>query len=315
MERKIGRWYQLQIETEDAVIETAADGSKRIASTSINNVTITHPTTVEFEVVRNNLASANSASFKIYNLSAETRNRIFKDPFAMEDLRAIQFTAGYKDGTDVLLGMIFNGQMRSAISYRQGTEWITEIEAFDGAFGMANSTISMTVGKGTEKIDVIKTLVEAMPGVKGPVSGSAKETLKRGVTLMGNAGTIIKEMAAGNFSIDNGVAYVLNDNEVIEGDVKIIKSESGLIGVPRRAKNFLEFDMMFEPRLKINQMIKLTSNLTDAIGAKRVLAPSFNGEYKVIGLQHRGTISGAVCEDAMTTVTVLFDASLLTVPQ
>jgi hypothetical protein len=315
MERKIGRWYQLQIETDDAVIETAPDGSKRIVSTSINHVTITHPTTVEFEVTRNNLASANSASFKIYNLSAETRNRIFRDPFAMEDLRAIQFTAGYKDGTDVLLGMIFNGQMRSAISYRQGTEWITEIEAFDGAFGMANSTISMTVGKGADKIDVIKTLVEAMPGVKGPVSGNIKETIKRGVTLMGNAGTIIKEMAAGNFSIDNGVAYVLNDNEVIEGDVKIIKSESGLIGVPRRSKNFLEFDMMFEPRLKINQMIKLTSDLTAAIGAKRVLAPSFNGEYKVIGLTHRGTISGAVCEDAITTVTVLFDASLITVPQ
>lgn len=318
MERKYNRYHMLEIETREAITVTLPDGSMTIdlPSGNINHVTLEYPITVKFDITRNNLADANHATFEIYNLNEATRNRIFKDPFAGADRRGIQFTAGYQhEETDpvtgqkkieTLVGRLFNGEMRSALSYRRGTEWVTEIECYDGAFGMANGNVSLSLSLGTEKKDILRKLVELMPGISGPVmKETTGEKLKRGVALMGNCLQLVKELANGQFCIDDGKAYILKDNECINGEIQVINTASGLIGSPKRAKNFIELDMMFEPRLKVNQWVRLESpNISAVLGGRSEAAKLRQGEYKVVGLKHRGTISGAVCEDAITTVTL-----------
>lgn len=307
MDNKWGRYYSLQIETLDQEVIEAQGTVKTTDKLVINNVTITSPLTLKFDVTRHNLADANSASFEIYNLSEATRNRIFKDPWATADKRAIQLTAGYqrKGEKDAIIGMIFNGEMRSAMSFRRGTEWVTEIEAFNGAFAMANGTISESFAAGTTTGDLMRSLAAAMPGVKNVAIGKDDNKIKRAVELMGNAAQLIQEIANGKFSIDGDTAYVLKDYECVNGDIQVINTDSGLIGVPRRAKNFIELDMFFEPRLKINQWVRLESrNIAAAVGGIPQAARALQGEYKVIGLTHKGTISDAVCEDLMTTVSL-----------
>lgn len=318
MQRKYNRYHMLEIETRDAITVTLPDGSMTInlPSGNINHVTLEYPLTVKFDISRNNLADANTATFEVYNLNEATRNRIFKDPFAGADRRGIQFTAGYQhDETDpvtgvkkieTLVGRLFNGEMRSALSYRRGTEWITEIECYDGAFGMANGNVSLSISLGTEKKDILKKLIELMPGISGPVMNETSgEKVKRGVALMGNCLQMVKDLADGQFCIDDGKAYILKDNECINGEIQVINTASGLIGSPKRAKNFIELDMMFEPRLKVNQWVRLESpNISAALGGLSEAAKRRQGEYKIVGLKHRGTISGAVCEDVTTTVTL-----------
>ncbi len=51
--------------------------------------------------------------------------------------------------------------------------------------------------------------------------------------------------------------------------------------------------MIFEPRMFVNQLVALES--TESY---------FNGEYAVMGITHRGTISGAICGDAITTLSL-----------
>jgi len=92
-------------------------------------VSIASPITLQLNVIRNTLASANTGTFRIYNLKPETRNRIFHDRNSTTVLRKIKVQAGYEDESP--LPTIFLGDIQTAYSSRQGADWVTEIQAFD----------------------------------------------------------------------------------------------------------------------------------------------------------------------------------------
>lgn len=94
--------------------------------------------------------------------------------------------------------------------------------------------------------------------------------------------------------IDKGELNVLDKNEVVPGDILVINSKSGLLGSPKRAQQYLEFDMLFEPRLKLAQAIELQSSSI----------VWFNQLYKVYGIEHKGVISPVECGKVTTKVTL-----------
>ena len=101
---KFNRQWQLKLETAEEEV-----------------VTLTSPLTVEFNIVRNTLASANTASFSVKNLSKETRDKIYKDLYDVETFRAIQFLAGYDDlNPQANFPMLFNGTIKQAYNNRKG---------------------------------------------------------------------------------------------------------------------------------------------------------------------------------------------------
>ena len=76
-------------------------------------VTITSPLTLEFVVNRQMLGSCNTGSFKILNLSPETRAKVYRDPFNLT-YRTLQLQAGHAGS----LQTIFKGNVLSACSFR-----------------------------------------------------------------------------------------------------------------------------------------------------------------------------------------------------
>lgn len=280
---KFGRKYTLSIEV--------AGGQK---------TEIQLPLTLEFDVRRNSLSSANTASFRIYNLSERTRNLIYFDRYNITEFRAIQLRAGY----DKFTPLIFNGTVRQAYSYREGVNMITSIECYDGGFGMVNGFTAQTIGIGTSATDVVRSLAASLPGLSAePIVGAFNTINKRGEVLFGNTWQIISQKTGGLANIDNGQLKALQNNEVINGTVTKINSASGLLGSPKRSDALLDFDMLFEPALTIGQVVDLESS-TNRI---------FNGRYKVMGLTHRGTISDAVAGDCTTTVSLWLGTQILEV--
>jgi len=272
---KLGRIYILKVEVSNT-----------------EYVEISNPFTLEFSVTRSNMASANSANFVIYNLAEKTRNKIFKDQFDISTYRAIQLFAGYGK----TLTRVFNGNMRSAYSFRQGPNFKTEIECYDGGFSMSNGFISQTMPAGTQQVAVIQVLMNSLPKVGEKVIGNSfLEQSKRGIALFGNPAELLKQFTNGSFYIDNQNAYALAKDEVIPGDLDTIESSTGLLETPRRSENMLELNMLFEPRLVIAQEVELASTT----------AKNFNGAYKVVGLSHRGVISGSVGGECRTSVSLL----------
>ena len=282
---KFGRKYTLAIEVA---------GGQRTE--------ITLPLTIDFDVRRNSMSSANTANFRIYNLGERTRNLIYFDRYNISEFRAIQLRAGY----DKFTPLIFNGTVRQAYSYREGVNMVTDVECYDGGFQMVNGFTSQTIGIGTTATEVVRSLAASLPGLSAsPIVGAFNTINKRGEVLFGNTWQIIGQKTGGLANIDNGQVKALQNNEVITGEITEISSSTGLLGSPKRGDALIEFDMIFEPRLTIGQVLELKSS-TNRI---------FNGRYKVMGVQHRGTISDAVAGTAVTTVSLWLGTQVLQVIQ
>ncbi len=292
MDNKFKRNYVLTVET---------------APRSSEYITIKPPFTIEFDVQRNALSSANVCKFTIYNLSQKNRDRILKDWMNPSDIRKVYFNAGYGDGPNFPL--VFTGYISLAQSVRRGVDFLTNIECFDGGDAYSNANLSNTqFSKGTSNKTIVQNMISQMKpyGVEMGAVGDIPGTISRGNSFAGNAIESIQAITGGadnsGFFIDNGKANYLSDNEHIAAtDIPVISSASGLLGTPVREQTFLTFDILFEPRLFIGQKIKLDS----------LTAKNYNTYYKVISLHHRGMISESVCGNATTTIGV-YHAGFLT---
>ena len=286
LHRKFKRQYILKVETN---FQSGADKYVQIA----------YPITVEFTISRHNCAAANTAQFVIYNLAPSTRSLIYKDLTDLDSkyLRAIQFYAGYADAPGDLLPQCLNGTIKQAYSQRSGSDFKTTIEAYDGMPSTGIYQVSRTIPAGTPQAEAIATLANDA-GVKGKMTISQKfDTIsKRAASFMGSPLDQLSQASNGGFYIDSGNAYALDVTDIIPGDIQEISEDNGLLGTPKKGQAYIDIEMLFEPRLKPSQLINLVS----------ATEPRFNGTYKVTGIVHRGTISGATCGDCRTTVTMLF---------
>lgn len=248
------------------------------------NVVVTLPITCEFEIRRAALASAQTATFRLYNLGDRTAGLIQKDWFnAIADVRAIQFSAGYMDEATT---MIFNGTLKQAQTYlRPGSvDRTTEIEAFDGGAAMSNGFSLRTIAAGTQFTDLIKNLAKDLPGIGNTANiGALPGSTKRGATFVGNTWNYIFQLSGGLAVIDDKKLKILNPDEYIGEDVPEINASAGLMGSPERYLNMMRVRMIFEPKFTIGQLVSLNSSTLK----------KFNGLYKVMGITHRGIISPA----------------------
>lgn len=304
--RKFGRVCRL-------VIETSPDASPLRISTGVNNH-LTIPSagqpmdelTIEFTINRKSWLSTQTGSFRIYGLRPETRDAIFKDAFAWTQFRAIQFFAGYQ----TFMPRIFNGTVLRAYSEKDGENVITVIDAFDGGGQMTNTFSSLPANGSQTAATVITRLASSMVGIQGPpVVGDFPVANLRGEVQFGNTWGLIRQKSNGQATITDGVVYVLQLNEGILGGqitdittiptdaaVPLINSDTGLLGAPRRTGIMVEWDMLFEPRLTMFQVVAIQSTFNRR----------FNGVYKVMGVRHHGVVSKAVLGDYQTTAQFLF---------
>jgi hypothetical protein len=283
------RNYILTVDVTERSLDTF------LGSSLLNNVvpsqilTIKPPFTLEFDIIRNVLSSANTASFRIYNLAEKNRKKLYKDPYTTALYKGLQLHAGYGA---LALPTIFRGNVFQGGSVREGVNYITTLECFDAGFAFVNSETAKQFPKGTPTSTIMKEITKDLPNVSPGAVGSYPTTIPRGNSYSGNSADLLRDISNGGFFVDLEKANILQDNEYIQGDLEIIDSDSGLLGTPRREGTLLQFDILFEPRLIIGQKIHLDSST----------ASNFNGDYKIMSIHHRGTISEAVCGDAITTV-------------
>ena len=276
MQGKFGRNYRLDIFTPQG-----------------KQITIAPPFSIQFSINRNTLASANKGSMTLYNLAPNTRNQIYKDRFSITEYWRISLNAGYGDR----LHNVFTGNIFEAYSYKQGTEWITSLDCFDGMDAIQNGFTSMTVEADTPKENILSNIVNDMPNViKGLFGSIAEGEAPRGKSLMGQSSAVLSQETDDKYFIDNEIVNILNDSEVLPGAV-ISLDPDDLLGTPRRREAFLDLPTLFEPQVKIGKVYNIES-----------LEARYNGQYKIMGFTHNVTISSAAAGQATTNLSLYFGA-------
>lgn len=278
---KYNRNYEL-------IIEERGDTVDSIVS---KNIIIKRPFTLEFDIVRKTFPSCNNGSFRVYNLKETTRNKIRFDFYDFGILRSISLKAGYGEKN---LATVFEGNISQALSTREGNNFVTQIEAYEGGFAYSNAFTNREFPKGLDVKSVIKDLIKSLEqyGVTEGAIGDFSGKLGRGNSYSGNTLDLLNSLTGGSFYIDNGKLHCLKDNEYLNGETLVITQESGLLGAPAMENAFVKVDMLFEPRVYLGQRVQLESTVSRRL----------SGFYKVISIHHRGTISDAICGDSITTL-------------
>ena len=274
---------------------------------------IQYPITCNFDITRNQTSSMNSCHFEFLNLSKKNRDDLYCD-FYQGSSRMIHFRAGYGNN----LMTCFTGTITEAHSRREGVDFITEITCFDGGYSYGNNQSSFTLPSGSTQSIVLTRLLADLKNPDGslvPLGAAIGKsylvdmngqviTLKRDTPFDGPTVELLKQFTNNGFFIDQGKAYIMADSDyALNSNLQVINASSGLLNTPVREQTILHFDMLFEPGLTIGQRITLISETN----------PMVNRNYKVISVKHHGTISDAVCGEAITTVGLEYGAGKATV--
>jgi hypothetical protein len=265
-------------------------------------ISIANPFTIEFEVIRNLLGSSNKATFRIYNLSPITRDKIRKDSWSLSVIRPIAFKAGYNQK----LSNVFVGNISTAFSYREGVDYITQIECFGGSAALTNSFVSKQFRRGATLKTVMRSMLDELKskGIQPGAVGDYTEELSRGNSFVGNTAQVVQEISGGGMFIDNGKAHILKDDEVLKGELRTITSELGVLETPILEYTGVNLKIIFEPRFIIGQKVALDLKTFQNFNS-RVINPRTKqvyGEYKITQIQHSGIISEAVAGSATTSL-------------
>lgn len=263
-------------------------------------IEVAYPFTCRFSTSANlNASNCGKCHMQLLNLSETVQKKLYKDNYNAKKYILMEFYAGYQDE----MPLIFYGFVSQCYSYRESgaVDYITEIQANSNQLITIYGFNNVTIAKDTKFEDVIKTLTEQFPWYKPRYITPKIKPLASNKTFIGQTLDLLgREYGQYDIYIDKGELNVLDKNEVVPGDILVINSESGLLGSPRRAEQYLEFDMIFEPRLKLAQAIELESSSI----------VWFNQLYKVYGTEHKGIISPVEGGKVNTKVTLFLGDDL-----
>jgi hypothetical protein len=294
MTQKFGRNYRLTIDVKDG----------------LGLIVIEPPLTMRFWVRRDILSSVNNASIDVYNLSLANRRRIFQDrnnlgpanPDATDangkptGRRSAKLEVGYGG----LIYTVWQGDIWTASSAREGVDIVTRIESLTGIYDLAASQINLSLPAGTTLTQAFQQLAGQMPNTKIGYISNFPQTFGKAVVLNGKPWDLIQQYAQGiaHAYIDNDKIFIMSTGiapgsklDVIASSaqqIPVFNADTGLLETPRREQALISITTLLEANVQINSVIQINS----------VVEPAFDGQYSVVGLQHSGTISGAVNGDA-----------------
>lgn len=277
MSLKFNRDYRILIELTDG---TALD--------------IKPPFTIDFTIQRQTLSTANSLDLNILNLNPAIRRQLFQDRYLIEGFNKIVVQAGYNNElSTVYVGNIYEAQSQS----RGGdTEVITQIKSRDGFLDVALTQSNRTFNSNTSAKEIINALINDLPNVKKGGVGGFDKVYKRPVTVEGNSYENIKKYSNNNTFIDNNKIYALDQSEILPGSAYVLDESTGLLETPVKQETLLRLKTLFAPQLNVGRIANVKSRIE----------PIFNGQYKIIGLTHSGTISEGVGQNDLTTDVTMF---------
>lgn len=291
---KVNRRFQLIIQPTD---RTSLLPGNQI----FNPVIIETPFTLELMIQRDLYSSVNVATLRVMNLNKNTRSKIRKDQQDYGNLKQVILKAGYNDNLFTCL----SGTISIANSNRESDTWVTQIEAYDGGGAWQNANISQQfqAAGGTTLKSVATNLIDSLSEFglqRGAIGDLGGLTLTRGNSYAGPTLSVLGDLSKGGLFIDNGVVNILGPNECLQTSIPVINSRSGLLGTPVLENQRILFDMLFAPEIKLGQLVNLQVINSDNSSQQVAI----NGLHKVVGIRHRGTISGSVCGDAVTSLTL-----------
>jgi hypothetical protein len=230
------------------------------------------------------------AEISIYNLSRASEQKVF------DQYRSITLQAGYRE----LFGPIFAGQIINVQRSREGVDRVTKMFCRAGGRAIATTTANRTFAANTSMLDAI-SYCAGLFGFPVDFVGQWNDLPLAigGYMISGDARARLAELSiAYGFSwiIENGVMVLIRGQASRDGDVYVLRSDTGMIGSPEVTEVGIEVEAALNPVVKIGRRIRVDSaspQLTfSGVYWRNVKQTIGVGEYAVNAVMHQGDTHG-----------------------
>lgn len=248
-------------------------------------VIVTPPMRIEFSADKSVIGGLNRMTLRVYNLNETHRLALVKDAEESRQI-PISLSVGYRD----VLHLVFRGTIHRGQNYREGADFVTELECLDGGFDFLNSFTSVTVKGKTVAVDAI--LADMPNTAKGKLR--TQEPLLRPKVLVGQSATLLDAMMNDDetWYIADEKLYIIKDDEVVSTYVPVVTAKTGLLNTPTREFSKVTFETLMNPTLKIGGLCSLESQS----------APHLNGVYKLYSMGYAGDTHGTDWKQTVTAM-------------
>lgn len=257
---------------------------------------------IVFAVKRGDTQTPNSLRARIYNVAPETVALVQKE------FKRVVLQAGYEGN----YGIIFDGTIIQARYGRaSAVDTYLDITAGDGDSAYNFAIVSTTLAAGATQEDCLRAIAQSMEpyGVTlGYIPELPTFRLPRGKTMCGMARNYMRDFARTTqttWSIQDGKIQVVPETSYLPGEVVVINSQTGMVGMPEQMQNGIRVKMLLNPNVKISRDIELNNSSiqqfeysiavdqqADAERQKLQNALDADGHYVVIWIEHFGDTRG-----------------------
>lgn len=217
---------------------------------------------IAFAVRRGDLQTPNSADIRVYNLKSDTAARIMQLLPTPEFTRVV-LQAGYEGN----FGVIFDGSITQIRHGRESqTDTYIDITAADGDSAYNFSVAAFSMAAGATPADAASALIKGMV-LNGVATGYIPKDLPgnaapRGQVFFGMTRDKLRDVAKDtqcSWSIQDGKVDFIPLTSYKPGEVVVINSETGMVGLPEQTQNGVRLRCLLNPNLKVGQKIQLNN--------------------------------------------------------
>jgi hypothetical protein len=223
---------------------------------------------IKFEIEKTNESTPNNGKIEIYNLNDRSRG-----VFESKNTR-VALMVGYEENAET----VFIGDIVKVRHVRSGCDIITRLEAEDGTNRFQNSYLDKGYPPNVSKRQVYDDCIAAMGLAKGSVIGIPTTKYTQGVSVQGMARDHLNTMCENDdleWSIQDETVQIIPKTGFSLDSVIVLDSTSGLVGVPTKTDDGVEFESLIQPSLKIGRKVQIKSKF-------------LTGVYKIRKVTHSG---------------------------
>jgi len=247
---------------------------------------------IAFSIEKTDSENPNKSVIQIYNLSKVTHSKV-----AVAG-NHITLKAGYKDET---IAAIFFGDVVKGARKKDGSDYITELEVFDGRTAVMSGQVSVSYAKETEARTIVQAFVDAIGlSYKGMENVPSDAVYAHGYTFIGMAGEGLKDVLNNyglTYTIQNEMLYILKPGEAADKTGLKLTAETGLLTTPEpvsdktsdddteaEPSNKWKFSSMLFPELMPGAACKVESSTlnSEVVISKAVfVGDTWDGDFRI----------------------------------
>ncbi len=236
---------------------------------------------IEFSVLKGDNGE-NSLDLTIYNLSEENRSIFRKDTTNYTTRFDLELECGYRDQQNYSL--VFKGQIQSAMSVRNGVDWVTTCSGKSMGQELQYTSISSSVKSGMTSKEVLKSVIGAnfVDLSFGAIGKVGDFKFNKSQVLFGNIANNIDQISQGQAFIDNGVINILDRDEYLDNN-NVVLTDTLLTKSLSLEENLLRAECLFLPNARVGALCVVNSRVYHDL----------NGNYKITHLGHNVSITSS----------------------